>query len=137
MGPFSYAPDFPRDRAERLGLLNRDMLANILLSDTNAAVAPLSAYSFAVTVPDIRPVSDEDARLFENILAENFELAETIPDFGQASTPLRIFQRVPPTPDDDPAASADDEDDDAPAPAVPVTADALRKAAAPAPAADP
>lgn len=133
MGPFSYAPDLPADRASRLGLLNRDMLSDILVADTNAAVAPLSAYSFAVTVPAIQPVSDEDARLFESLLAENFELAETIPAFGQASTPLRIFQRVAPDPEED-AASPDedgDEEDDATPAAVPVTADALRKAAVP------
>ena len=136
MGPFSYAPDLPRDRAERLGLLNRDMLADILLSDTNAAVAPLSAYSFAVAVPAIQPVSDEDARLFESLLAEHFELAETIPDFGQAATPLRIFQRIAPTPDEPPAPETDDPDDDLPAPRTPITADALRSVKS-APAADP
>lgn len=96
MGPFSYYPDWPRDRALRIGVVNRDMLCEILTADTNAPIAALSGYSLSIRSPEVLPVSDSDARLFADLLDEHFDPVEVIPDFGQAATPLRLWQRHAP-----------------------------------------
>ncbi|MBR4190365.1 MAG: hypothetical protein IKQ55_10440 [Kiritimatiellae bacterium] len=131
MGPFSYCPDWPRDKAARLGVVNRDMLCDLLASGTNAPIAALSGYSLSIRSPEVLPVTTEDALLFRSLLDEHFDLVETIPSFGQAATPLEIWRRTNPDLDEDspkPAPPEEEEDEDeeppsaeedAPAPALP------------------
>jgi hypothetical protein len=113
MGPFSYCPDWPRDKAARLGVVNRDMLCDLLASGTNAPIAALSGYSLSIRSPEVLPVTTEDALLFRSLLDKHFDLVETIPAFGQAATPLEIWRRTNP-----------DLDEDAPKPAPPEEAEA-------------
>ncbi len=100
MGPFSYYPDWTRERAERLGVLNRDMLMDLLRTQTNAPIAALSGYSLGIRSPEIEPVSREDRLEFEAILKERYEHMESVPDFGQASTTLEFWRlkQAPETP---------------------------------------
>lgn len=92
MGPFSYYPDWTRERAERLGVLNRDMMLELLATQTNAPIAALSGYSLSIRSPEIVEVSREDRLAFEGILKERFEHMESVPDFGQASTVLEFWR---------------------------------------------
>ena len=115
MGPFSYYPDWPRDKAARLGVVNRDLLCDLLATDTNAPIAALSGYSLSIRSPEVLPVTNDDALLFRSILSTNFDLVETIPNFGQASTPLEIHRRINPALDEDapkPAPAEDEEEAD-------------------------
>lgn len=117
MGPFSYYPDWPRDKAARLGVVNRDMLCELIASDTNAPIAALSGYSLTIRSPEILPVTNDEALLFRSLLAKNFDLVETVPSFGQASTTLEIWRRINPELDEDapkPAPAEEEEEDPAP-----------------------
>lgn len=92
MGPFSYYPDWPREKAAKLGVLNRDMLLDLLASETNAPIAALSGYSLSIRSPEVAEVSREDRLAFDAILAERFERVETVPRFGQAGTDLVLWR---------------------------------------------
>ncbi len=92
MGPFSYYPDFPAPRAAALHVHNRDSLAALLRTETNAPVAALSGYSLSIRSPEILPVDTKDAALFRSILANRFDHVDDIPSFGQASTTLEIWR---------------------------------------------
>ena len=118
MGPFSYYPDWTSDKAARLGVLNRDMLCDLLAADTNAPIAALSGYSLSIRSPEVLPVTTEDALLFRTLLDEHFDLVETIPSFGQAATPLQIWRRTNPDLDEDAPkpAPAEEEEEETPAP---------------------
>lgn len=104
MGPFSYYPDWPRERAEKLHVLNRDMMIE-RLETTEAPWAALSGYSLAIRSPEVEPVSDSDAARFEAVLERRYEPILEAPDFGQAYTLLRILH-LRGAPDHVPAPSA-------------------------------
>ena len=117
MGPFSYYPDWPRDKAARLGVVNRDMLCELLASDTNAPIAALSGYSLSIRSPEVLPVTNDDTLLFQSFLAKHFDLVETVPSFGQAATSLQIWRRINPDLDEDapkPAPAEEEEEEEAP-----------------------
>lgn len=92
MGQFSYFPDLTREQAEKMNVLNRDMFAELLLN-CNAPLAALSGYAFAIQAPQITPVSSADKALFKQIIRDRYELFETVTNFGQASTELRLYRR--------------------------------------------
>lgn len=92
MGPFSYYPDWTRARAERLGVMNREMMIELLATSTNTPIAALSGYSLSIRCPEVEEVSREDRMAFDGILQERFERVETVPGFGQAGTPLEIWR---------------------------------------------
>ena len=95
MGPFSYYPDWLRERAEQIGVLNRDMLRELLVTATNAPIAALSGYSLAIRSPEVEKIKREDRRALEAVLKMEYVLLEQVPNFGQANTVLRIFRRKP------------------------------------------
>ena len=92
MGPFSYYPDWPRARAARLGVMNRDMLRELLETTTNAPIVVLSGYSLAIRSPEVEEVSQEDQQAFAEILKDRFEFVDSVPRFGQAATTLQIWR---------------------------------------------
>lgn len=92
MGPFSYYPDWPRERAERIGVMNRDMLRELLATTTEAPIAALSGYSLAIRSPQVDAISREDDLAFQRILRERFEPVDSMPNFGQAATTLEIWR---------------------------------------------
>ena len=92
MGPFSYYPDWPRERARRLGVMNRDMLRELLATTTNAPIAALSGYSLSIRSPEVEEVTPEDQEAFTEILKSRFEPVDAVPGFGQAGTTLQIWR---------------------------------------------
>ena len=94
MGPFSYFPDWPREKAQACHVLNEAMLVE-LLETTEAPVAAFSAYGFAIASPGIERVPDEQRDRFLSILARRYTPAGVIANFGQAETELRIYRRRP------------------------------------------
>ncbi|MBN1269089.1 MAG: hypothetical protein JXB04_05835 [Kiritimatiellae bacterium] len=96
MGPFSYFPDWPRERAETLCVLNREMMAE-LLSRTSAPVAALSGYSLAIRAPEIKPLPEEEQQILWDILLSRYEEIGRVVHFGQAHTTLRILTLRPET----------------------------------------
>ncbi len=92
MGPFSYYPDWTRERAERIGVMNREMMIELLATSTNTPIAALSGYSLSIRCPEVEEVTREDRMAFDGILQERFERVETVPGFGQAGTPLEIWR---------------------------------------------
>ncbi|HPK68897.1 MAG TPA: hypothetical protein PLT37_09680 [Kiritimatiellia bacterium] len=92
MGPFSYYPDWPREKAEKIGVLNRDMMLELLATQTNAPIAAFSGYSLAIRSPEVEEVTREDQQAFADILAARYEHVESIPGFGQAGTTLELWR---------------------------------------------
>ena len=92
MGPFSYYPDWERERAEKIGVLNRDMMLELLATETNAPIAALSGYSLSIRSPEIEEVVREDRMAFDEILSTRFERVESVPGFGQAGTTLELWR---------------------------------------------
>lgn len=90
MGPFCYAPDWGRERAEACHILNRDMMVETI-KNSGAHVAALSGYGFAVETPAVVELSEEERELLINVLMETFMPFRQIEYFGQGDTRLRIF----------------------------------------------
>jgi hypothetical protein len=98
MGPFSYYPDWTRERAERIGVMNRDMLLELLATETNAPIAALSGYSLSIRCPEVEEVVLGDQVAFDEILQARFERVESVPGFGQAGTTLQLWRLKPEIP---------------------------------------
>jgi len=92
LGQFSYFPALTRDQADKMNVLNRDTFAE-LLQNCNAPIAAFSGYAFAIQAPQITPVPPADKLFFEQIVSNRYELFDTVPAFGQASTELRLYRR--------------------------------------------
>lgn len=92
MGPFSYFPDMPTERARRLHVLNRDLMLE-LLRQSRAPVAAFSGYGLAIEAPSVTELPRAESDLLWSVLFERYELYDTLPDFGQAHTTLRILRR--------------------------------------------
>lgn len=95
MGPFSYFPGLPTDRAERLHLLNRERLEAVLRS-TPAPVAAFSGYGLTIASPGITELPAREQAALEALVNERFDPWMEVPDFGQARTTLRLFRRAAP-----------------------------------------
>lgn len=94
MGVFSFYPDWPRERAERLNVVNREILRE-QLAESPARVAAFSEYAFSIAAPEIVPVSEEERRQWFQLVEQRFTLEDTIAYFGQGNTTLRIYRRRP------------------------------------------
>ena len=91
MGPFSYYPDWPRERAERVGVVNRGMLME-MLETADAPVAAFSGYSLSIRSPEVEEADEEDRLAFRRIVEGRYERVAVVPDFGQAATTLEIWR---------------------------------------------
>ncbi len=94
MGPFSYYPDFPRERAERLRVLNRDMMKE-LLTETDAPYAAFSGYGLSIHSPDISELPEPAQRELWAMVDARYDEAFVVPNFGQALTTLRVMRKKP------------------------------------------
>ncbi|MCO5044608.1 MAG: hypothetical protein M9935_04925 [Kiritimatiellae bacterium] len=94
MGIFSYYPDWSRDRAEKLHVLNRELLEETLAA-TPARAAALSDYSFSVAAPAVAPLPSEESRALWNLIEAHYTPVGEIPYFGQGNTTLRLYSRAP------------------------------------------
>ncbi len=92
LGPFCYFPDWPREKAERRHVLNRDMLLETIASG-QAPVAAFSGYGLAIRAPDIAPLSEAEQAELQAAVRRVYRLAAVVNDFGQADTVLRIYVR--------------------------------------------
>ena len=92
MGPFCYYPDMPRERAEKLNLLNEEMLTEIL-TQARAPVAAFSGYGMTIRSPEISELSSNDQEKLHAALETAYKKTAGIQNFGQAFTTLEIFDR--------------------------------------------
>lgn len=90
MGPFCYYPDLSRAQAEKLHLVNQEMLTE-LLTQTDAPLAAFSGYGLSIESPAIAKVSDADADRFRRTLLSRYELVRKIEYFGQGHTALDLY----------------------------------------------
>ena len=90
MGPFSFSPGH-----DRPGLMNFDDIQQAL--HASDAVA-FSTYQFLAS-PAIRPFTDEEIARFRHLVQQTHHLLIIEPDFGQAQTPLEIYLRNSPHPE--------------------------------------
>jgi len=90
MGPFCYYPNMSRARAEKLHLLNREMMDE-LLQKTSAPTVALSGYGLAIESPSITCVSEAERTNWIKKIEQRYHLIKTIPYFGQAHTTLNIY----------------------------------------------
>jgi hypothetical protein len=92
LGPFSYFPDWPREKAEACHVLNRDMLRE-LLDTCEAPVAAFSGYGLAIRCPEVMALSEAERDALWEVVMRRYALVREIPAFGQAATTLRILRR--------------------------------------------
>jgi len=92
MGPFSYYPEMPRAQAEKLNLLNQEMLMELLV-ETPASVAAFSGYGLTIASPEIEEISSKHWKALRAVLEMNYTKTSEIPNFGQAHTTLEVFKR--------------------------------------------
>ena len=92
MGPFSYFPVLPSNVARARHVMNTEMLEK-LLAAAPANVAAFSGYAFAIAAPKCDEVPFDRQKRFFRILKENYEVADTEPNFGQNATTLLVLRR--------------------------------------------
>lgn len=92
LGPFSYFPDMPRTRAERLHVLNRELLEEAL-TQGSARWAAFSGYGLSIASPRIVELPAAEQARLQALLERRYSLVAIFPDFGQAHTELRIYER--------------------------------------------
>lgn len=90
LGPFSYFPDWPREKAEICRVVNREMMREIL-RESGPPAAAFSGYGLSIASPGIRPVDEAELTELWNIVDKNFHEYKRVPSFGQAFTELRIM----------------------------------------------
>ena len=95
MGPFSYYPAMASDRAKSLGVLNQELLLD-LLHRTEAPAAALSGYSFTIESPGVTELDPAQTEMFLAALYERYEPIESIPHFGQGFTTLQLLAKKAP-----------------------------------------
>ena len=94
MGPFSYYPGWPDEQAAAMHVMNEAGLHQILAT-TDCPVAAVSDYGFSIDSPSIKPIPAKDRTRLLAQLEERYDLAETIEQFGQAGTTLRLYTLKP------------------------------------------
>jgi hypothetical protein len=92
MGPFSYFPDMPRKQAEKLNLINKEMLIEII-AGIRAPVAAFSGYGLTICSPEIAEISSADRQYLRTALEASYKKTAEVSNFGQAHTTLEVFER--------------------------------------------
>jgi hypothetical protein len=95
MGPFSYYPDMPRKQAEKLNLLNKEMLIEIL-AEARAPIAAFSGYGLTIRSPEVAEISCTDRQHLRTALEAGYTKSAEVENFGQAHTTLELFERHSP-----------------------------------------
>jgi len=90
MGPFSYFPAFDRAKADKLHLLNRESMEE-LLRTTPAGIAAFSGYGLSIYSPEVQEINEEDYAVFWSIVYDRFEDVLDVPAFGQGHTTLKVL----------------------------------------------
>jgi len=92
LGAFCYFPDLSTDKALKLHVMNRELMAQTI-RECPASAAALSGYSFAIKCPQIEHVPPEEEAAFWQAVYNRYETERTIPKFGQAATTLQILRQ--------------------------------------------
>lgn len=92
MGIFCYFPEWDRERAERIRVLNKEMLIDLLRAGA-AAYAAVSEYGFSVQSPEVARLPEEEKAALEKMLDVYYREATSVPHFGQGHTTLRLLRR--------------------------------------------
>ncbi|MGI5869553.1 MAG: hypothetical protein ACOX9C_08955 [Kiritimatiellia bacterium] len=98
MGPFSLFPDLDDETARRRRVHNVATLATAI-AETDAPVAALSGYAFAVSCPTTERLAPELARTLADAVRAHYEPVKTVADFGQGHTTLELHRRRAPETD--------------------------------------
>jgi hypothetical protein len=93
MGPFCYYPDMPRVRAEKLNLLNEELLME-LLTQARAPVAAFSGYGLTIRSPEVAELSFIERNALRAGLEAGYKKVSETPNFGQAHTTLELFEQA-------------------------------------------
>jgi len=91
MGPFSYYPDMPDERAAALHLSNRASLLGDIASST-ADFAAISGYGLAIASPHIMPLASDHQAELRAALDARYAHVRDVPAFGQANTVLSLYR---------------------------------------------
>lgn len=92
LGPFCYFPDWSREKASRLHVLNREMMIELLESGA-ATAAAFSGYGLSIRCPEIQPLSAGEQQALWTAVEKRYDLARTIEAFGHAETTLKVYKR--------------------------------------------
>lgn len=93
MGPFSLFPHLDDATARRLNVHNVATLSAAIAAATNAPVAALSGYAFAVSCPTTERLAPESAQTLLDAIRAHYEPVESVADFGQGHTRLDLYRR--------------------------------------------
>lgn len=93
LGPFSFYPDWSRQQAESMHVVNADMMRE-LIETCGAPMAAVSGYTFTMASPEVVPVSANVAQQLDEALTNSYILQDIVDHFGQGSTRLKIYRRV-------------------------------------------
>lgn len=91
MGPFSYYPDMPTEKADLLHVMNREKMLYTLRHST-APLAAFSGYGLSIRSPEIMPLSEEEQAELRAALRERYAPVKSVEHFGQAHTTLEIYK---------------------------------------------
>lgn len=92
MGPFCYFPDMERGKAERLHVLNREMMVE-LLETTDAPIAAFSGYGLAIQCPEVTELPEGEQTELWGIVERRYQPLCEVEGFGQGETTLKIMIR--------------------------------------------
>ena len=98
MGPFSLFPDLDDATARRRRVHNVSTLATAI-AETDAPVAALSGYAFAVSCPTTDRLAPEQRETLLQAVRAHYEPAASVADFGQGHTTLELYRRRAPDAD--------------------------------------
>jgi hypothetical protein len=91
LGPFCYFPAMERERAEKLHVLNHEMLLEIL-RNADYAVAAFSGYGLSIACPQVMPLTAAEQAELWSALSERYKVFAEEEVFGQADTRLRMLR---------------------------------------------
>ncbi len=91
LGPFAYFADVPRERAEAIHVVNREMMQE-LLRTTTAPVAALSGYSLSIKSPEVEELAAEEQDQLWSQVRERYTEVQELKSFGQGATSLHILK---------------------------------------------
>jgi len=90
MGVFSYYPELSTEDAEKMHVLNKTKLLELIAS-TDAKIAAVSDYGFSVVSPEIKPIELEAQQEILEQLENRYKFEKRVEHFGQGHGPLNIY----------------------------------------------
>jgi len=91
MGPFSYFPEWDREKAEACHVMNREMLRE-LIRTTDAPVAAFSGWALRIAAPSIERITQSEREELRQLIESRYAPIDRIENFGHAATTLEIMK---------------------------------------------